>query len=279
MSKGLGILSAPCVTYPRTSAPGLSLGLQARKRKRHIPGARTTLAQATAEASRAEKETHPDPARPGFSLDPMRLALVRGLALLAEAEARAGQIEAARGTIRRTRAVAGRIREESRSTPLAEIAMAERKMGDRQTADLTLRQAIRIAEGLDNPYGRVEALARVAIVQADSGDPAAARETLNKALRIVGGAASNGPLIDQVLSAALHRVGNWEAARHAALSLRDEILRATHSEGLAYEQAKAGEASDALKWAETLTTPLLRAHALLGVARGITARGAKVSGK
>ena len=64
-------------------------------------------------------------------------------------------------------------------------------------------------------------------------------------------------------------MGDWEAGRRFALSLSDEALRSIHFEGLMFEQASAGEARAALEWAETLTDPLVRTHALLGIVRGI----------
>jgi tetratricopeptide (TPR) repeat protein len=237
-----------------------------------LGGSRATMARADDEAERAEKEPPPERAGSLPPLDPMRLAQVRGLTPLAEAEARAGLLDAARATLRRARAITGRIGKESRPTPLAEIAMAQRKTGDRRPADATLTLALRVAEALDVPDRRVEALARVAIVLADSGDRTAARSIVDKALQIARAAPANGSLTQQVVSGALARVGDWEAGRHAALSLSDEILRANHIEGLAFEQAKAGETRNALAWAQAQTAPLLRAHAFLGVARGIIER-------
>ena len=72
----------------------------------------------------------------------MRLAELRGLTPLAEAEAKAGQIDAAHA-LRRARAIAGQIGVEKQPTPLAEIAMAQRKVGDRQSADATLTLALK----------------------------------------------------------------------------------------------------------------------------------------
>jgi len=251
----------------------------AQARAGDLRGAHATMAQADGAAERAAKEPPPEGA--GFipPLDPMRLARVRGLAPLAAAEAKAGQNDAARATLRRARAVAGQIGEKYRPTPLAEIAMAQRMVGDRNAADATLTLALKIAEGLDAPSSRVEALARVAIVQADSGDRAAARETLDKALQLAAAAPDNGNAIPQVISAARARVGDWEAGLQSALSLKDEILRATHLESLAFEQAKAGETRNALEWAGAQTPALLRAHALLGVVRGIIERKRQSSGR
>jgi tetratricopeptide (TPR) repeat protein len=244
-----------------------------------LRGARATMARADADAERAEKEPPPEGAGSLRSLDAMRLAQVRGLAPLAEAEAKAGQIDAARATLRRARTIATRIGEESRPTPLAEIAMAQRIAWDRKTADATLSLALKVAEGLDTPDRRIEALARVAIVLANSGDRTAARETLDKALQIARAVPGNGYLTQQVVSGARARVGDWEGGRQAALSLNDEILRAHHIEDLTFEQAKAGETRNALEWAEAQTAALLRAHALLGVVRGIIDRKVQTSGK
>ena len=82
-----------------------------------------------------------------------------------------------------------------------------------------------------------------------------------------------------MLSAARARVGDWEGSLHAALGLGDEILRANHIEGLAFEQARSGESRQALKWAEAQSPTLLRTHALLGVVRGIIDRKIQNSAK
>ena len=218
---------------------------------------RATMAQADEESERAKKNPPPEASRLFHWLDPLRLAQVRGQTAIAVAEWKVGQVEPARATLRRARAVAVQIEERSRPTTLAEIAMVQRKVGDRKAADLTLNMALIIAKGLD--AGRVEALARVAIVQADSGDRAAVRETLNKAIQIAGAGSENGSLAQQVVSGARARVGDWEGALHAALSLNDEILRASYIEELAFEQAQTGEARNALDWAEAQTAALLRA--------------------
>jgi hypothetical protein len=75
------------------------------------------------------------------------------------------------------------------------------------------------------------------------------------------------------------RVGDWVGAREFALGQTDSFLRASHSEGLCFQQASVGEARDALKWADGQTDPLLRANALLGVARGIIEKTKQPPGK
>jgi hypothetical protein len=57
------------------------------------------------------------------------------------------------------------------------------------------------------------------------------------------------------------------------------ILEANLIEDLAKQQAQAGEAHAALEWARAEATPLLQAHALLGVARGILDQGKAPSRK
>jgi tetratricopeptide (TPR) repeat protein len=230
---------------------------------------------------------------PAVALDPMRLAQVRGLAPLARAEAKAGQVDAARATLRRARAVAGRITEEWRPTPLAEIAMAQKKVGDRKAADATFNLALKIAGGLEAPDRRaraapgltivpdrrIEALARLAILQAESGDRTGARRTLDKAVQIADADADHSDRIRELVSEARAMLGDWEGIRRLALSGEIGLRGASLLESLAFQQAKAGEARDALEWAAAQTAPLLRAHALLGVVRGITERRMQTSGE
>jgi hypothetical protein len=192
---------------------------------------------------------------------------VRGLALLAAAEAKAGEIDAARAILRRARAIAGQIiGEEWRPAPLAEIAMAQRRVGDRDVADATLGLALKTAEGLKEPC---QALAEVANVQCGWGDHSGARATMDKATKIGAIVPATSTHVQQFIAAARARAGDWGAGRQAALTIGNEVLRSDYVEFLSFEQAKAGEPRAALEWAETHTDPLLRAHALLGVVRGI----------
>jgi hypothetical protein len=230
--------------------------------------ARANMVRADDEAVRA--------ASPASSLDAMRQAQVRGLTSLARAEARSGEVDQGRDTLRRARAIADRIGEKSRPTPLAEIAMAQKTVGDREAAEATLGSAFGVAEGLITPDLGFEALLKISAVQADWGDRVAARETLDKALHAVGEVPSGNKRLQLAVftarARARARVGDWFGSRKALASLDDKVLKANHLEDVAREQAKAGEARDARSWAEAETDDLLRAHALLGVARGIIER-------
>ena len=235
-----------------------------------LKGARATMARAYAEAERAEKEPPLNGQDPVHPLDPMRWAQVRGIAPFAIAEAKAGDVDGARASLARARMIADRLRDERRPSPLAEIAMAYRVAGDQKAADETLRAALAIAMGLPEPWQRIESLARVAIVQSESGERAAACATFDQAIWIIGEHPQPlGNIADQCLAGARARVGDWPGGRLAALGQTDEALRAIHVEDLCFRQATAREARDALKWADGQTDPLIRAHALLGIVRGI----------
>ncbi len=257
-----------------------------------LPGARATMARALAEAERAEKEPGANNHDAQRALDAMRLAQVRGMAPFARAQAKAGDVEGARATLARARVIADRVhadwrpaplaelararvipdrvRADWRPAPLAEIAMAYRVAGDEKKADEALKEALAIAMGFPDAGQRIEQLARIAIIQAESGDRKSGRETYDQALRF---ASQNPPmpgsLAYQCLSGAKARVGDWSGAREFALGQTDWFLRAMHAEGACFEQAKAGEARDALVWAEGQTDPINRARALLGVVRGM----------
>jgi RNA polymerase sigma factor (sigma-70 family) len=234
-----------------------------------LAGARATMARADAEADRAEEAPIDEKAALRGSLDFLRLARVRAMAPLAAAEVKTGELDAARATLRRARAIAVQIGEEWRPAALAEIAMAQRKTGDRDAAEATLAMALKTAEGLKDPERAVQALAQVAVVQGDWDDRGSARATLKKATDLGAIVPATGDSVPQFMAAACARAHDWEAGRQSALNLRDEVLRSNCAEFLSFEQAKAGEARAALDWAETLTDPLIRARALLGVVRGI----------
>jgi hypothetical protein len=192
------------------------------------------------------------------------------MAPFAAALVKAGDVEGARATLARARMISDRIRERMKPEPLAQVAMAYRSARDEKAADELLKSALITAFGLSTPGDRVEALARVAIVQADSGDRAGGRETLDQALWIASQTPqTRGDGAYQCVSAAMARVGDWPGAHEFALGQSDFALRSTHVQGACFEQARAGEARDALEWADGQTDSLLRAHALLGVVRGM----------
>lgn len=236
---------------------------------RDVGGARATMTIAETEARRAEQETPPEGVSLSDWLEAVRLAQVRGLAPLARAEAEAGQIDAAHASLERARVLANEIGEDSRAASLALIALAQKNMGDQKASEATMRLAMKTAEELENADRRVEALARIVYEQVDAGDLGSARKTMDRALEVARTAPGKSAIAQQVLAGALPRVGDWEKGRKVALSLRDKITRGNMIEVVTFEQAKAGEPREALKWAEDQSDALLRAHALLGVVRGI----------
>jgi RNA polymerase sigma factor (sigma-70 family) len=263
-----------------TLAYNLSVIAAPQARAGDLKGARVTMARADAEAERAEKEPPEKGRGPVHGLDPLRLAQVRGMAPYALAEAEAGDVDRARATLARARIIAERIGDDRRPEPLAQIAMAYRGAGDEKTADEVLKSALLIAQGLPNPWQRIEQFSRVAIVQADHGDRRAARETLDQAIWIAGQAPpGDSSLAGQCLSGARARAGDWQGGRLSALGQSDVFLQSIHVEGVCFEQARGGEAADALAWAVGRADPLLRAHALLGVVRGIIDQAARSPAK
>jgi RNA polymerase sigma factor (sigma-70 family) len=162
-------------------AYSLSVIAGAQAKAGDVKGARSTMARAYAEAERAEKEPPKNGQDPVHFLDPVRWAQVRGIAPLAIAEAKAGDVTGARASLAGARIIADRLRDERKPSPLAEIAMAYRVAGDQNAADEMLKSALVIAFGLPTGGARVEALSRVAIVQADAGDRPGGRKTLDQA--------------------------------------------------------------------------------------------------
>lgn len=274
-------------------------------KKGDLAGARATMTSANAEAKRVEAvvkemEAHPERAEKGppvrggdnspsaryarqvvqvrSELNAVRMAQVRGLAPLAEAEAKAGQIEAARAWLKQARAIADELDDDWRPAPLAQIAMAQKKVGDQDAAEATLALAVATARTLSAPSQRPVGLARVATEQVDAGDRAGARKTLERVVEMAESDRGKSTLAQYILAGVLPKVGDWEQARKTALNIDSDFIRANNVQGVAFEQSKAGELREALKWAEAQSDTLLRAHALLGVVRGIIEREPRDSG-
>ena len=100
--------------------------------------------------------------------------------------------------------------------------MAQRKAGDREAADATLGLALKIAEGLKDPErSRSKPWPEWRSCRPDSGDRVAARATLDRRLKLAAIVPATDKLVQQVISAARARTGDWEGGREAALGLRE----------------------------------------------------------
>jgi tetratricopeptide (TPR) repeat protein len=104
------------------------------------------------------------------------------------------------------------------------------------------------AEVLKGDYRHVLALGEIAKAQAQAGDRAAAADTFKKAFEMVGQLADAEPTLGGL------------SARNAALCR------------IVGQQAEAGEEGAAFDWALKQSSPLVRASALLHIARGMALR-------
>jgi hypothetical protein len=146
----------------------------------------------------------------------------------------------------------------SRAYVLSEIAGAQAKAGDLAGARVSMARADADAERAEKeppPKGqdRVRMLDAMRLAQVRGMAP---------------------------FATAAAKAGDVDGARKMLARARIAAdRRATHVEGLCFEQSKAGEERDALAWADGLPDPLLRAHALLGVARGIIEHNKRLDAK
>ncbi len=209
------------------------------------------------------------------------------------------------GNLRMAREMAEKLREQLRFVTWEEIAVEQAKMGDVKGA-LELASSIpRPIHRYDNlPSVQLGAIGRIANAQAQTGDFKGALETAALIPPDVRGCDICGSYKDEVIG----KIGRIRAERKqylAALEIagslkfyeKEEIIktvavtqaddgeienalqtvstienihyRATTFQRISLSWTKTGKKAAALAWAEKLSAPLERAHAMVGIADGL----------
>jgi tetratricopeptide (TPR) repeat protein len=153
---------------------------------------------------------------------------------IATAEIKAGDVK---GALQTAEAIEG---EYPKGEVLKEVLTAQLRLGD-------LKEGQQTAAAIKSVFWRVVALTEIAKAQAKAGDRTAAVESFRKAFAETG--VEGGNVRDEE--------PGLGGLRNVALAL---IVRA---------QAEAGEEKEAIAWAAKQSNPLLKAQALLNIARGI----------
>ncbi len=197
---------------------------------------------------------------------------------LARAEGEAGERAAALATIQRFETlVLGHWGPSTEVGYLCTIAGTLGRIGDRAAAIETLRRARRLVESEKHDTDRIFLLTIVATAQADLGDGDWAMGTLasippqyvqsrNGAAKAIALARAKAGDLPGVLRARNAMAEDPKDPR-ALLRIAEEV-----AEEVAFERAKAGEVQWALDWAEGQKIPLAKVRALIGAARGLSAR-------
>lgn len=195
------------------------------------------------------------------------------LAVIAEAQVKAGDLKGARETIRTSAQLAGSSRKSAIFTSIAE---AQAKTGDMagalesaiatsgllikvETADIQV--AIQIVSTIRDSFQRAEALRAIALVQAKTGDRAGAKLTFEKAVESAVAMSDDDPIklltlkeIAEIQEKAGEPADAKETVRHLfqiAIAIKDQGLRVWWIEEFAVSQAKEGDVKGALKVAKT----------------------------
>ena len=168
---------------------------------------------------------------------------------------------------------------EERVRALRTIAEEQGKTGEAEGAQRTLRSALQFVRTQGRGYEWLVMMTDVALEQAKHGDAAGASATFSEALEFssaLQGKDGSGMDRSDYLSVVADKQaqsGDWRGARQTAALFRDDQRTSrTMIQGLCQLQAKAGDVSAALAWAEQEKEPLAKAAALLGVAEGILER-------
>ena len=204
---------------------------------------------------------------------------------------------------------ASRIRDSDlRVRALTRVAIAQAKMGDRNGANATFREALHTTEGLKDGPQKAAFLITIASAQGDAADRTAAALTIQQAMQVELAVASDYEKRDLAIayaksgqlkqayatmntivkdyekdivleSAAMAEAqfANVRAALKTAATIKNHTWNGKALRGIAAAQAKAGDVKGAIEWASRQTSPLSKASGLLGVAEGILER--KQAGK
>jgi hypothetical protein len=241
---------------------------QALARKGEISGAKRFAAHASGTyQTRADVTIAVAEANAGRVDDAMAIATsmddayqqVQALALIAQAQAKAGDATGARHTIELAKVAAGTVYDYLASTTYGAIATALVKAGDLDGAN-ALRK-------IDDQCITRE----IAIAQADAGDINGARATLEQISDPYGLACANSSLAVALVKAgnALGASQAFDAARSAASSVTESSDAADACGRVASVQAKFGNPNSAADWARSQQDPFVKVSALVSVARAL----------
>jgi tetratricopeptide (TPR) repeat protein len=213
---------------------------------------------------------------PGFVWRERALRLVEVADLLAAA----GQRDDARSVLRQTSCADGSKEDRDQVDVLLALAAAQLKLGDSEGAGQNWSRALQYVKSPEGWSSLAAlppevALSRFALERARARDSAWVLRTTAALERIrFGGIPQCRALADVAVVQA--ESGDLEGAQNTVLLIPDtgtfEALPAW--EAIARTRAKSGDAGVAAKWAAGLSPVSFKASALLGVAKGLLARGA-----
>ena len=205
-------------------------------------------------------------------------------ARIAEAQAEAGENEAARQSLSRALTAAAAIDEGAfsreavlvgfpedeaglaRAKVLSDIARVLAILGEAEHAQATFHRAVTIAQAIEGNRQRVQGLVAIATAQLAAGAPAAARETLARADLIND--AEYLPGLHRILRM-LAETGDVPGALITAQRIGRENERGRALAAIADVQANAGDVTGALATADSIEHPYYRMVAMhyIGTAR------------
>jgi hypothetical protein len=256
--------------------PAAKRGIEAiRASSRGDAGGQSILNQAqagvaTALANRGNLDEATDVARPlpvgGLWRDTFQVVLAREAA-------RRGNLPVARQALSAISSGLHRV------SAAAEIAQAQARGGDREAARQTLRLASKVLEGERNPTARLLELEAVAKAQARMGDRDEAARAIAimdasgepapvKAAYLARSWAALG--LSQRLAAARDEAArSFQKARDLAALSGDEQERSQILEEVAAAETEGGDVEDALGWARKTPSLVCKIRAMLGAAEGL----------
>ena len=193
------------------------------------------------------------------------------LSNIASSRAKAGDIKGAFATARKIKKAENYCTDDY-ANALRDIALAQVKTGDKQSARNIFAAALSAAESISCPFSRIRAIRNIAAAQAEAGDKQSARDTFAIALSATSSIDEAGPRGVAVcdIASAQAKAGDINNAFATVRKINDKddstVLR-----DIASAQAKMGDFRDAMKTAIEIKWEETYGEALVAIAKYLVA--------
>lgn len=196
---------------------------------------------------------------------------------IGEALSEAGYGKASQETLQDAKLAALKMNEDHyyRTTVLMRTAECQLKARQNPDALLTLQEAVRQARVIPRDVHKCSLYLEISVMCSKLGDVTTARELLQQATVLSAGIKEEDAKLAICINIAVTniRLGFIKAALESTDQLEENDERAEVLSKITEERAEAGMAKEAYEIAREQRTPLLKAKALLGVAKGILDAG------
>ena len=188
---------------------------------------------------------------------------------IAESQARAGEVGAARSTFAEALAAARQNSSEwNKPGVLRKIAAAQAGVGETSAARETFSEALEAAQHIGDPRGRSVAIREIAVAQIEAGESTSARDSFAQSIATARQIASDSEKASEMrsIAGAQARAGQVSEAVEAARQITHQGNRAAALSEIGTAGACAGQLSEALAAAQEIDNPIYKTAVLREIA-------------